>query len=341
MQILFFRAGKENTASTRVRIYSLLAALQERQVQYSDQASYRNILKSQVLFIQKRLTPPTINRARFGKLIGKKIIYDVDDLGPALRSWGATPELLQKILILADVVTTGSEAQRSILLRDYPLRQIKVLPAAVDYYLRQPLPCLDLSEDDLRIIWFGDVSNAHMLQSYLAALMRIPRSSLVMAVNKRAIPDLSPRFPGVHFEPWDLQSFTAVLRTCHLSVLMHNGSEYDRAKTNNRMITSIAWGVPAVVSRTPDYEATAQKAGVEEALFLNADELVQAIERLRPAAARQSYIEKAQPVIWREHSPQAITEAFLKICREIQPDPIYKRIKDVLSTFRPNHSAPV
>jgi hypothetical protein len=341
MQILFFRAGKENTASTRIRIYSILAALQERQIQYLDRGSYRNVLKSQVLFIQKRLSPRTIALARFGKLIGKKIIYDVEDLGPALRSWGATPELLHKMLILADVVTTGSEAQRSILRREYPTRQFMLLPAAVDYYPQQPLPCPDLAEDELRIIWFGVVSNAHMLQPYLAALMSIPRTSLVMVVNNGAIPDLSQKFPGVQFEAWVLQSFTSVLRTCHLSVLMHDGSEYDQAKTNNRMITSITWGVPAVVSRTPDYEATAQKAGVEEALFSNTDELVRAVERLRTATARQRYLEKAQPVIWREHSPQAITDAFLKICQEIQPDPVYKRIKDVLSTFRINHSAPV
>ena len=67
---------------------------------------------------------------------------------------------------------------------------------------------------------------------------------------------------------------------------MHDGSEWDRAKSNNRMITSIAWGVPAVVSCTPEFERTAIEAKVPYAIFAGKTDLPATIERLRPPEVR-------------------------------------------------------
>jgi len=95
------------------------------------------------------------------------------------------------------------------------------------------------------------------------------------------------------------------------------------------MIASINWGVPVIASRTKEYETTLKKVGLEYALFSNSEELTQAIERFRTAEARNEYLDRAQPVIWREYSPDTITEQFIKICTEAKPQNLIERVRSI------------
>lgn len=94
---------------------------------------------------------------------------------------------------------------------------------------------------------------------------------------------------------------------------MHDGSELDRGKSNNKMITSIAWGVPAVVSRTSEYERTARELGVADTVFEDQADLYAIIERLRSADARNAYLAAAQPEVWKQYAPRVIAQNFLEI----------------------------
>lgn len=70
------------------------------------------------------------------------------------------------------------------------------------------------------------------------------------------------------------------------------------------MITSIAWGIPAVVSDTPAYRMTAAQSGISHGVFANSGQIVPIVESLRDADARTEYLEAAQPVIWEKHCPE-------------------------------------
>jgi glycosyltransferase involved in cell wall biosynthesis len=131
--------------------------------------------------------------------------------------------------------------------------------------------------------------------------------------------------PEVKFLPWNLDNFTSVLQTFDIACLMHDGDIYDRAKGNNKMISAITWGVPAVVSRTPEYERTAKEAGIEDALFSDERELVAAIERLRDPAARENYLERAQGSVWQRYAPQVIAGQFIDLVKEIRHEKKAKR----------------
>jgi len=77
------------------------------------------------------------------------------------------------------------------------------------------------------------------------------------------------------------------------------------------MTTSIVWGVPAIVSRTPEYERTARQAKVEYAVFDGPDDLDSVVDRLRSDAARSSYLTVAQPRIWSLYAPRVVARSFL------------------------------
>ena len=309
-KILFslFPASGINIASPRIRVYTLQRALEK--MGFATTLGYS--FKADVLFFQKKLTAKHIWLARLAKLMGKKIVYDVDDLGKAL--WRCVKKSnFVKMLSLADIVTTCSQGQCEFLVRTYGLNNCHVIYNAIDYFPQGPVKFFHQRKDPLRIVWFGSNSNIGLLEKYLPVLSQIPNSEIYAIVGNRPVTEISQKFPKVQFLRWSLSSMITDLQSCDITCLMHDGSEEDRAKGNNKMITAITWGVPAVVSATPEYARTAKESGIEYAVFSDENDLPAVIERLRSPAARNRYLEVAQEVIWERYSPEAIAKEYVKL----------------------------
>jgi hypothetical protein len=267
-----FPAGDEETASSRIRIYSFARSLSEK---WRIPSSFGYDPKANVFFVQKKTDARILFWAAYARLRGYPLIYDVDDLGAALRYW-VSPGYLRRMLSLADIVTTASDAQSQVLRQEYHVDNPVAMPACVDYYPSGPAKLSTLVSGKLRILWFGSGSNIKLLLPYIDTLSSIPDSELIVCADQRTITAYSRFSDRIQFIPWSLSTFIRTLQSCHLSCLMHDGSAADRAKGNNKMITSITWGVPAIVSRTLEYERTAIEAGVEYAIFSSRGELVEA-----------------------------------------------------------------
>lgn len=332
ISIGFFPAGNNMTASSRIRIFSMLPYLDTLSIKYFIKPSLRHLIFVNTVFIQKRITTEILKKTRLAKLLRKKIIYDIDDFGSALF-YSASPGNVKKMLMLADLITTGSDRQKEILETEYSVRNVRVLPEIIDYFPEKPVTQSDNSDDRLRVIWFGLYDNFSTFAKYIDILRKNPSIDIIVVTNSKKVFELSQEYPFIHFEPWSLETFIPILRSCQLSILTHEGSNYDRAKTNNKMIASITWGVPAIVSNTPDYSGTAKKAGVENAVFSNSDELLEIIEKLKAPQARRTYLNSAQPVIWREHSPLEITKQFITLCTEIHPINYLDVMKSIISSL--------
>jgi glycosyltransferase involved in cell wall biosynthesis len=310
MRVAIFPAHDDNAASSRIRAFTLLKTLSL----LGHDARLRDAAGADVVVIQKRVTPRTIAVVDHAKREGALIVYDVDDVGRDLWYFTA-PSTLHRLLHRVDIVTTDTAAHAALLERDYSVERVEIVPDTIDYYPAGPVRVAVDTDRTLRILWFGNAANITLFEKYSRALANVPRVELVVATNRSAIPRLSQRFPHVSFVPWSRDDFVALLQSCALTVLPHDGSESDRAKSNNRMIASIAWGVPAVVSRTPEYVRTAIEAGVADALFGDERELVSAIERLRDAGARRAYLDAAQSEVWLRYSPAAVAERFVAVVK--------------------------
>lgn len=331
-RIGFFPAGDILAASSRIRVYSMLPHLQSMKIFAAVKPSLWIFLALDTIFIQKRVTRKIIIKARIAKLLGKKIIYDIDDFGSALEFFTSEVDL-RRIIKLADMITTGTENQKQILKSIYPSSRISVLPSLIDYFPTNYVYDDQKANGIFRIIWFGMGTNFFMFEKYIEAIQKIESIEIIVVINQEMLDSLSKKYTHIHFFPWTLDTFTQILRSCHISIFTHEGSLYDRAKTNNKMIASITWGVPAIVSNTPDYLSTAQKAGVEYAVFSTSTELTSIIELLRSPEERKKYLQKAQPIIWQEYSPAVITERFLQIRQQTKTQSFYFRLKAILSSF--------
>jgi hypothetical protein len=322
MHIALLPAGTPDAASSRIRVYQLQRALRELGIT----ATRGDSPKADLLLIQKRVTPNILKMAYDAKQRGAAVLYDVDDLGDGLGDW-APAALFAEVMTLADAVTTDTAGHREQLMAGYAVQRVEIIPDSIDYYPRAPMRPnqFELAEGEpLRVLWFGNLSNIGLFERYAAVLGAIPGVQVVIATGtygayglKGAAKTYAEQYPNVKFVPWSRTTFPDVLRSCQLTCLMHDGTDLDRAKSNNKMITSIAWGVPAAVSRTPEYERTARDAGIEQALFSDPDELREVVERLRPGEARRAYLDAAQEDIWERYAPKAVARLFLGLATEV------------------------
>lgn len=304
-----------DTASSRIRVYSFQKILAKRGIPstcgYSPKAG--------VFFFQKKVSAKNIWLARLARATGKIIIYDVDDSGQDLWAWVPKSNFL-KMAGIAHAVTVCSSEQLKILKSEIHIGEKGfIIPNAIDYFPEAPVKLKQIKREKLQIVWFGNRRNfTHLFEKYVNVLLKIPDAEIYAILANKDIPKLSSLHPRVNFLPWNLDSFTSVLQQFDIACLMHDGDIYDMAKGNNKMIAAITWGVPAVVSRTPEYERTAKEAGIEDALFSNEKELAFAIERLREPAAREKYLEKAQGPVWKLYSPEVIAGQFLDLVKKIR-----------------------
>ena len=308
MRIAIFPGGDENRASSRIRAFTLAKSLRDA----GHDARLGDATGAEVLLIQKSATKQTIELASTARKNGALIVYDADDLGTALW-WFVAPRILHRLLPLVDLITTDTPQHADHLRHDFGFDSVEVVPDAVDYYPTGPVRPPLAPETPLRIIWFGDANNFSLFARYARTLSAIPQSEVTVVTNPGVIDGLASRFPEISFVPWSRETFPCILQRAALALLTHEGSEIDRAKSNNRMITSITWGIPAVASRTPEYERTARECGVEQAIFSEEADCVSTIERLRPVASRTAYLDIAQPEVWRRYSPVEVAKRFVDV----------------------------
>ncbi|HEX8686064.1 MAG TPA: hypothetical protein VF654_06160 [Pyrinomonadaceae bacterium] len=306
-------ADTEDTASSRIRVYTLSQSLKSLgmpvSLEYSQEAD--------VLLVQIRLTDLRLDQVRDAKARGCTVIYDVDDLDSALWYW--TPQrLFYRMVELADVITTDTEPRRERLIADYGAPRVEVVPDAIDYYPSGPVKLPQAEGDPLRVLWFGGLMSMEHFEKYIGVLSDMRDVQVVAIVIAGGIRTYREFYPEVEFIPWSRHTFVSALQTCHLSCLVHGSSRADLTKSNNKLITSINWGLPAVVSRTPEYERTAREAGVASAVFGDEDELVRSVEALRSPEARSAYLEKAQPYVWQHYAPAVVAGRFLDVVARTQ-----------------------
>lgn len=308
LRFALFPAGGEETASSRIRVYTFQRELEKQGIA----ATLGYSAGANVFYVQKKVTRKTLWQSRLAKMIGAIVIYDVDDLGPALWYWIPRP-YFEQMLRLADLVTTCSEEQKRLLISQYKVGRCEVVLPAIDYYPTGTVRTSLINRVPLRVAWFGSGSTFHLFEHYLPMLLEVPDLELVIITSSKIAEKYAGRYPTVEFRTWALADFVSALQTCDVSCLTHDGSIEDRAKGNNKMIASITYGVPAVLSRTPAYESTAREVGVEDALFSDEQELRMVIERLRSPEARRKYLDLAQPVIWKRYSPAVIAQQYIEL----------------------------
>jgi len=316
MKISFLPAGDHTTASTRIRVISLHNAL----CKLGASSHIGWVPNSDVLIVQKRVNPEILNIAENFRRQGRLVLYDCDDLGSALTDWTPQP-LVQAMVKIANTVTTNTEAFRTALIETMGARRVDIIPDIVDYFLQEPCEFSEPDTDSecIRILWFGNRGNLHLVLKYAEAFKDTPLCTPIICTDEICRQEVLDT-KIFKFQKWDLHTFKELLRSCHLTFLPHDGSKYDRAKSNNRMITSIAWGIPAIVSRTQEYGKLAKLAGITDSVVDGPNCLRRVINHFRPCDRRRQHVKSAQQVVWEHHAPHVVASKMLCLLEQLDAD---------------------
>jgi len=307
MEIAFLPAGDITTASTRIRVLSLMPELTRRGVAtrlgYSDNAD--------VLVVQKRLSDEIIASASECRKRGRVVVYDCDDWEDALH-YSASDAHVRQIVSLANVVTTNTEALAEAIVQKWKPEAVAIVPDCVDYFLPDKISTTVRINDKLKILWFGNRGNLQLIARYHEAVRALPMCSLTICTDQAAEKEVAT-LVGFSFLPWNVLTFPQILRQFDLTFLPHDGSFADRIKSNNRMITSIAWGVPALATRTPEYHKLAARLGLEGCLVDGPDSFSSVVARWTSQSSRERYLAMAQSEVILLHSPSKVVLEFLSV----------------------------
>jgi hypothetical protein len=310
VKVTFFPAGTEQLGSTRLRVHSLIHQLSRKGIEVAAGPAE----DADVVVIQKKVDHVALEFTRRARGQGKFVIYDADDVGETLSLFGTQQALKEMIADLASLVIVDTSGHRKQLIRDFKCREVEIIPNPIDYSPEGPGRPGALEHnpgEPLRVLWFGNHGNLSMAAPYLQKLGCESTVELVIITDAAHQENARIQFPEARVIPWSLTTFVKDLQSCHLSLLIHDQSDRARWKSNNKMTASIHWGVPALVSDTPEYSRTAQECGIQEWVLTSPDELRAKVRMFGDVALRHDCLTKAQPVIWQNYAPEKIADMFL------------------------------
>jgi hypothetical protein len=282
--VLFVPAGGLGNASARTRVYAYLPHLQDLGFRWHV-ASYtyhrydvvgtekrrlgilektwlellpvRNLaafLRADVLFFQKKSIKLWMVRA--GKMLGKRIIYDLDDalyFKPPVSS--AAPDAhqigydddflprLQWILKRCDLaLVSGEELARFV---GQYARSVKILPSVLTDVAEHP----SVPVSPPVIGWVGAPENQRYLRDIEPTLRRIQdeRPEVEVWLITSRLMDPPPRFKFRHV-PWSLEAEHETIPQFTVGIAPLAYDPWCRAKMNFKALVYLSYGVPAVIS---------------------------------------------------------------------------------------------
>lgn len=272
-RIALLPAGTIDVASSRLRCIGLARELQF--LGYDAHLGAEFSRNADVLFVQKRINHSVLSTARAVKARGGRVIYDVDDYGDALKWVETSPHVHAEFMGYCDAICVDTEMRRDVLAKDRAYAGVPewwVVPDPIDYigFTENPLaPPSDIdAASGLVACWFGNAPNITPAVPYLEAVHKNPAVRRIDVISNRDFRrKLTKSLPYCNVMAWDLKSFPGRLRTSDFCLLIHDASIDGIQKSNNKMLAALALGVIPFASRSPAYEATAMRMGLEGLLL--------------------------------------------------------------------------
>lgn len=283
----------KNFASTRIRLYYPNDSINK----YYDEKYVSTIgfdINSDILIIQKRIDTQTLT---YVKAFDGFVIFDFDD--PVHNN-----PLFKEMMENVDVVTTDTLGRKEHFDSLGCDKLCFVIEDCLDYGI---VDILDTPNVSNKLSWFGNYPNVQSIQ-WMIPHISSSNYELNLITDVRYI-NVNP---PIYKTPWSLDTFVDELRKSNVCVLSHLGSD-SGVKSNNKMIASIACGVPTIVNASRSYEELAKEFNLDYAIVNDIDSIKNALDILNHIENRKKYLNEIQPFILNTLSTKNITKKLLDL----------------------------
>lgn len=286
----------KNFASTRIRLFYPNESINKyHSHEFLSKIGYDK--ESDILIIQKRIDGETL---KYVKSFDGFVIFDFDD--PVHNN-----SLFREMMDYVDIITTDTLGRKEHFESLETGKNCFVIEDCLDYGI---VDLLDTPEITNKLSWFGNYPNAQSIQWMLPHIIN-SNYELNLITDTRYI-NVSPPF---YKTPWNLNTFVDELRKSNVCVLSHLGSD-SGVKSNNKMIVSIACGVPTIVNASRSYEELASEFNLKFAIVNDEYSLKNSLNMLNDREVRKKYLSEIQPYILNNLSTKIITEKLINLIKK-------------------------
>jgi len=296
----------QSLASARIRCLFMAKALNENcgdltcEIGISDDAS--------AIVVSQLCSTGTLIQLANAKAKGTRIIYDccdpyADYEGAAYGIYAA--RRFWDLVALADVITVPTDGMRSLLLELAIAKPVIVIPDSFDYQEqidRTPVP------PTASVVWFGNPGRGNFVAGVwaLQALKERWGLSVTLITNpgKISVP------PDFQVEPWTYDGFVRRLRRHGLALVSQD--RRTSYKSENRYVTSIMNGVPAISTGSQSIAKLLTESGFAEMNVTTESELDAAMKLLGDPDYRANYLSRMQRLVEDRFGPRAVARHFVE-----------------------------
>jgi hypothetical protein len=246
MKALFYPAGNKQRASSRYRVWWVVAERKEWHVGSLTGTEWRN---AQVLVFQRQQNGPAIKLAKEAKRHKKLIVYDCTDFY-FHEKWGAQ-QSVDGMARIAHILTTGNKDDAWSMRHRYKRKRVYVVPNA-QRASAYPEKKKHRMVTRPRVIWFGRVGNLGTLRSIWPHFENLARAGipfevlLVTDTGTTGNLKLDRRHP-VRGKKWTLGGINKLIVSADVAVCPQIRQPDGRFhKDENRAVTAWMCGLPCV-----------------------------------------------------------------------------------------------
>ena len=283
-------------ASTRIRLFYPNNSIN---TYHSDK--YKSTIgfdiNSDILIIQKKIDNQTLTYVK--SFEGFKV-FDFDD--PVHNN-----QHFKEMMNHVDIVTTDTLGRKEHFDSLDTGKECIVIEDCLDYGI---VDLLDTPTVSNKISWFGNYPNAQSIQWMIPHIIDT-KFELNLITDARNI-NVQP--PIIKTQ-WGLDTFVNDLRQSNICTLSHLGSDAG-VKSNNKMIASIACGVPCIVNASRSYEELAKEFNLDYSITNDPLSLKNALNILNDIENRKKYLRDIQPFILNGLSTKVLTKKLIKLIEQ-------------------------
>lgn len=311
INIAAYAVGDIGVASSRLRSFYLFQSSADYGVDVCRNPGIWQSLKYGYLHLQKRYKPKYIAQALIFRLLGKKVIFDLDDNPKGIYELAII--VLMKIVT---IVTTDTDARRSYFARYVNKNKIIVLPDVLDVNPDKIDQVVSRKSSQSRgIFWIGHRDNLGSIEKLFDIVTLHKDYHMVVATNLLRNDELHNKYPKVKFIDWRLDislnpSIDAAYMVLNHDAIFDPNSIY---KSENKMVLAIASGLVPIVSRTPSYEALAKVLEAERLIFDDLTEVLDIIEKIDQMWA-DDFLARAKSYVLANYTSDHVFSLFLSKC---------------------------
>jgi hypothetical protein len=255
--------------------------------------------KNNILIVAQKINQETLQiLINFKKNKENILIYDIVD------NYYTDPKVKQ-IFSICDYVIVANEAQAK-LVSSHINKKIFVLADCIDYEDHLDTTILPVNKN---IVWFGNNSSLPNIRPLLQNL--IPNHT-VNIISSNYYKNL---IPGTNHFLWSYDNFISNLKLNNVSFLTHDLNQ--QQKSNNKLLTSIANGIPVLSYHSKSYNEILKKFNLNYAIIDKRQDLVRALNILSTDSGKQEYLKDIQPYILENYNSKVITSKLVDIIKEI------------------------